>query len=388
MKRKYDTELIQEDLRKLIQQTLREALEAELEEFLGHSKYERGEKDNYRNGYIPKTVKTAAGEVEIETPRDRNGKFEPKIVKKRQKVLKDLEDKVIALYSKGMSVRDIQELLLDMYGMEISPSLISKLTERILPRIEEWQSRPLEKVYVILFVDCIFYKVREEGRVKDKAIYVIIGITREGKKEILGFWISETESSSFWFKVFNDLKSRGVRDVLIFSVDGVAGIDKAIKGVYPQAEIQRCVVHQIRNSLKYVSWKDKREVSADLRGVYGASTLEEALLRMDEFEQKWGRKYPHVVRSWRNNWDELMTYFRYPFEMRKLMYTTNIIESVNSKFRKVTDGKRVFPSDQSLLKSLYLAVVDLEKKWSRSTVRDWGIIYGQLSEIFGERLEV
>jgi len=388
MKRKYDTELIQEDLRKLIQQTLREALEAELEEFLGHSKYERGEKDNYRNGYIPKTVKTAAGEVEIETPRDRNGKFEPKIVKKRQKVLKDLEDKVIALYSKGMSVRDIQELLLDMYGMEISPSLISKLTERILPRIEEWQSRPLEKVYVILFVDCIFYKVREEGRVKDKAIYVIIGITREGKKEILGFWISETESSSFWFKVFNDLKSRGVRDVLIFSVDGVAGIDKAIKGVYPQAEIQRCVVHQIRNSLKYVSWKDKREVSADLRGVYGASTLEEALLRMDEFEQKWGRKYPHVVRSWRNNWDELMTYFRYPFEMRKLMYTTNIIESVNSKFRKVTDGKRVFPSDQSLLKSLYLAVADLEKKWSRSTVRDWGIIYGQLSEIFGERLEV
>jgi len=388
MKRKYDPKLIQEDLRKLIQQTLREALEAELEEFLGHSKYERGEKDNYRNGYISKTVKTAVGEVEIETPRDRNGKFEPKIVKKRQKVLKDLEDKVIALYSKGMSVRDIQELLLDMYGMEISPSLISKLTERILPRIEEWQSRPLEKVYVILFVDCIFYKVREEGRVKDKAIYVIIGITREGKKEILGFWISETESSSFWFKVFNDLKSRGVRDVLIFSVDGVAGIEKAIKGVYPQAEIQRCVVHQIRNSLKYVSWKDKREVSGDLRGVYGASTLEEALLRMDEFEQKWGRKYPHVVRSWRSNWDELMTYFKYPFEMRKLMYTTNIIESVNSKFRKVTDGKRVFPSDQSLLKSLYLAVMDLEKKWSRSAVRDWGIIYGQLSEIFGERLEV
>ena len=387
MKKKYDPELIKEDLKKLIQQTLREALEAELEEFLGYSKYERGEKDNYRNGYISKTVKTAVGEVEIETPRDRNGEFEPKIIKKRQKVLKDLENKVIALYSKGMSVRDIQELLSDMYGMEISPSLISKLTERILPRVEEWQSRPLESVYVILFVDCIFYKVREDGKVVDKAIYVIIGINREGKKEVLGFWISETESSSFWFKVFNDLKSRGVKDVLIFSVDGVAGISKAIKGVYPQAEIQRCIVHQIRNSLRYVSWKDKREVSSDLKSVYGASTLEEAQLRMDEFEQKWGKKYPHIVRSWRNNWDELMAYFKYPFEMRKLMYTTNIIESVNSKFRKVTDGRRVFPNDQSLLKSLYLAVLELEKKWSRSSVRDWGIIYGQLSEIFGERLE-
>ena len=387
MKKKYDPELIKEDLKKLIQQTLREALEAELEEFLGYSKYERGEKDNYRNGYISKTVKTAVGEVEIETPRDRNGEFEPKIIKKRQKVLKDLENKVIALYSKGMSVRDIQELLSDMYGMEISPSLISKLTERILPRVEEWQSRPLESVYVILFVDCIFYKVREDGKVVDKAIYVIIGINREGKKEVLGFWISETESSSFWFKVFNDLKSRRVRDVLIFSVDGVAGISKAIKGVYPQAEIQRCIVHQIRNSLRYVSWKDKREVSSDLKSIYGASTLEEAQLRMDEFEQKWGKKYPHIVRSWRNNWDELMAYFKYPYEMRRLMYTTNIIESVNSKFRKVTDGRRVFPNDQSLLKSLYLAVLELEKKWSRSSVRDWGIIYGQLSEIFGERLE-
>jgi transposase-like protein len=387
MKKKYDPELIKEDLKKLIQQTLREALESELEEFLGYSKYERGEKDNYRNGYISKTVKTAVGEVEIETPRDRNGEFEPKIIKKRQKVLKDLENKVIALYSKGMSVRDIQELLSDMYGMEISPSLISKLTERILPRVEEWQSRPLESVYVILFVDCIFYKVREDGKVVDKAIYVIIGINREGKKEVLGFWISETESSSFWFKVFNDLKSRGVKDVLIFSVDGVAGISKAIKGVYPQAEIQRCIVHQIRNSLRYVSWKDKREVSSDLKSVYGASTLEEAQLRMDEFEQKWGKKYPHIVRSWRNNWDELMAYFKYPYEMRRLMYTTNIIESVNSKFRKVTDGRRVFPNDQSLLKSLYLAVLELEKKWSRSSVRDWGIIYGQLSEILGERLE-
>ena len=388
MKKKYDPQLIQEDLRKLIQQTLREALQAELEEFLGHSKYERGEKDNYRNGYTSKTLKTAVGEVEIETPRDRKGEFEPKIVKKRQTVLKDFEDKVIALYSKGMSVRDIQELLSDMYGMEVSSSLISKLTERITPKIEEWQSRPLESIYVILFIDCIFYKVREDGRVKDKAVYVIVGVNREGKKELLGFWISETESASFWFKVLNDLKSRGVKDVLIFSVDGLSGISKAIKGAYPQAEVQKCIVHQIRNSLRYVSWKDKREVASDLREIYGAPTLEKAEFKMEEFEKKWGSRYPHIVRSWRNNWEELMTYFKYPFEMRKLMYTTNIIESVNSRFRKATDGKRVFPNDQSVLKSLYLAAQELEKKWNKSAIRDWGIIYGQLSVIFGERLGV
>ncbi|GAB6075357.1 IS256 family transposase [Desulfurobacterium crinifex] len=387
MKQKYDPELIKDDLRKLIQQTLKEALEAELEEFLGYSKYERTNSNNSRNGYISKTVKTAAGEVEIETPRDRKGDFEPKIVKKRQTVLEDLENKIIALYSKGMTVRDIQELLSDMYGMDISPSLISKITDRLTPRIEEWQSRPLERIYVVLYIDCIFYKVRQDGKVIDKAVYVVIGVNKEGRKELLGFWINESESASFWFKVLNDLKSRGVKDVLIFSVDNLSGIGKAIKGVYPQAEIQKCVVHQIRNSLRYVSWKDKKELSSDLKKVYGAATLEEAELRMDEFEEKWGNKYPHVIKSWRTNWEELMAYFKYPLELRKLMYTTNIIESVNSKFRKVTDGKRVFPSDMSVLKSLYLAALELEKKWNRSVIKDWGIIYGQLSIIFEERLE-
>ena len=387
MKKRYDPELIKDDLRKLIQQTLKEALEAELEDFLGYSKYQRTDSDNSRNGYISKTVKTAAGEVEIETPRDRKGDFEPKIVKKRQTVLEDLENKIIALYSKGMTVRDIQELLSDMYGMDISPSLISKITDRLTPRIEEWQSRPLERIYVVLYIDCIFYKVRQDGKVIDKAVYVVIGVNKEGRKELLGFWINESESASFWFKVLNDLKSRGVKDVLIFSVDNLSGIGKAIKGVYPQAEIQKCVVHQIRNSLRYVSWKDKKELSSDLKKVYGAATLEEAELRMDEFEEKWGNKYPHVIKSWRTNWEELMAYFKYPLELRKLMYTTNIIESVNSKFRKVTDGKRVFPSDMSVLKSLYLATLELEKKWNRSVIKDWGIIYGQLSIIFEERLE-
>ena len=387
MKKKYDPELIKDDLKKLIQQTLKEALEAELEEFLGYSKYERTDSNNSRNGYISKTVKTAAGEIEIETPRDRKGDFEPKIVKKRQTVLEDLENKIIALYSKGMTVRDIQELLSDMYGMDISPSLISKITDRLTPKIEEWQSRPLERIYVILYIDCIFYKVRQDGKVVDKAVYVVIGVNKEGRKELLGFWINETESASFWFKVLNDLKSRGVKDVLIFSVDNLSGIGKAIKGVYPQAEIQKCVVHQIRNSLRYVSWKDKKELSSDLKKVYGAATLEEAELRMDEFEEKWGNKYPHVIKSWRTNWEELMAYFKYPLELRRLMYTTNIIESVNSKFRKVTDGKRVFPSDMSVLKNLYLAALELAKKWNRSIIKDWGIIYGQLSVIFEERLE-
>jgi len=387
MKKKYDPELIKDDLKKLIQQTLKEALEAELEEFLGYSKYERTDSNNSRNGYISKTVKTAAGEIEIETPRDRKGDFEPKIVKKRQTVLEDLENKIIALYSKGMTVRDIQELLSDMYGMDISPSLISKITDRLTPKIEEWQSRPLERIYVILYIDCIFYKVRQDGKVVDKAVYVVIGVNKEGRKELLGFWINETESASFWFKVLNDLKSRGVKDVLIFSVDNLSGIGKAIKGVYPQAEIQKCVVHQIRNSLRYVSWKDKKELSSDLKKVYGAATLEEAELRMDEFEEKWGNKYPHVIKSWRTNWEELMAYFKYPLELRKLMYTTNIIESVNSRFRKVTDGKRVFPSDMSVLKNLYLAALELAKKWNRSIIKDWGIIYGQLSVIFEERLE-
>ncbi|GAB6076016.1 IS256 family transposase [Desulfurobacterium crinifex] len=387
MKRKYDPELIKDDLKKLIQQTLKEALEAELEEFLGYSKYERTNSNNSRNGYISKTVKTAAGEVEIETPRDRKGDFEPKIVKKRQTVLEDLENKIIALYSKGMTVRDVQELLSDMYGMDISPSLISKITDRLTPRIEEWQSRPLERIYVILYIDCIFCKVRQDGKVVDKAVYVVIGVNKEGRKELLGFWINESESASFWFKVLNDLKSRGVKDVLIFSVDNLSGIEKAIKGVYPQAEIQKCVVHQIRNSLRYVSWKDKKGLSSDLKKVYGAATLEEAELRMDEFEEKWGNKYPHVIKSWRTNWEELMAYFKYPLELRKLMYTTNIIESINSKFRKVTDGKRVFPSDMSVLKNLYLAALELAKKWNRSVIKDWGIIYGQLSIIFEERLE-
>jgi len=379
---------VQETIKKLMAEALQEVLEAEMEEFLGYAKYERGEKNNYRNGYSSKTLKTSLGEIEIKTPRDRNSDFEPQIVKKRQMVLGELEDKIISLYAKGMSTRDIQELFEEIYGKGVSSSLISRITERLEPRIKEWQNRPLEKVYVILFIDCIFYKVRDNGKVKDKAIYVVAGINREGKKEVLGFWISETESSSFWINVLNDLKARRVEDVLIFCVDNLSGISKAIKAVYPKAEIQKCVVHQIRNSLKYVSWKDRKEIANDLKKIYQAATLDEAEYQLEEFEKKWVSKYPHVVKNWRTNWEELTTYFRYPYEMRKIMYTTNIIESINSAFRRVTDKKRVFPSDEALLKNLYLAIERLEKKWERSKVKNWSIIYGQLSEIFKERLEV
>ena len=361
---------VQETIKKLMAEALQEVLEAEMEEFLGYAKYEREEKNNYRNGYSSKTLKTSLGEIEIKTPRDRNSDFEPQIVKKRQTVLGELEDKIISLYAKGMSTRDIQELFEEIYGKEVSSSLISRITERLEPRIKEWQNRPLEKVYVILFIDCIFYKVRDNGKVKDKAIYVVAGINREGKKEVLGFWISETESASFWINVLNDLKARGVEDVLIFSVDNLSGISKAIKAVYPKAEIQKCVVHQIRNSLKYVSWKDRKEVANDLKKIYQAATLDEAEYQLEEFEKKWVSKYPHVVKSWRTNWEELTTYFRYPYEIRKIMYTTNIIESINSAFRRVTDKKRVFPSDEALIKNLYLVIERLEKKWERSKIKN------------------
>ena len=384
------TEEIKTQLRELVIQTLQEAYEAEIEEFVGYPKRKPpkgkdSKSSNTRNGYGKKRVKSDSGEVELEVPRDRNSEFEPQIVKKRQSVLDDLEDKIVALYSKGMTTRDIQEIMEDMYGVELSPSLISRLTDRMLPRLEEWQSRPLKEVYAVLWLDCIFYKVREEGKVINKAIYVVIGLGIDGRKEILGFWISAKESSGYWLGVLNDLKSRGVRDVFIFSVDGLRGLEEAIRASYPDSDIQRCVIHQIRNSLRYVSWKEKRELSKDLKEVYRASTIEEASGAMEGFEEKWGNKYPHIIKSWRENWESLMTYFRYPVEIRKLVYTTNLIESVNSKFRKVTDAKRVFPSDNSVLKALFMAARDLERKWTRPIV-NWSVIYAQLCILFEDRM--
>jgi len=385
VKKAPEPEEVKARIKQLIQQTLQEALEGELEDFLGYPKNERAKSGNSRNGYTEKTVRGDGGELEIRVPRDRKSEFEPKLIRKRQTVLDDLEDKIVALYAKGMTTRDIQDILGDMYGMEISPTLISRLTDRVLPRLEEWQARPLPEVFAAVWFDCIFYAVRDEGKVVNKAIYVVIGLRMDGRKELLGFWIDKTESKGFWLSVLNDLKSRGVRDMLIVSVDGVAGMEDAVNAVYPKARVQRCVVHQIRNSLKYVSWKERKEVAKDLKSVYGAKTLVLARSNMDAFEGKWISRYPHVVKQWRTNWDSLTTYFDYPEEIRRVIYTTNIVESVNSKFRKVTDARRAFPSDEAVLKCLYMAALELEKKWTMS-IRDWPVIYAQLSIMFEDRL--
>lgn len=384
--RKAKTEEVRSRLKSLVQQTLQEALEAELEEHLGYPKHNRSITDNTRNGHSSKTVRTDSGQMDIKIPRDRKSSFEPQLIRKRQTVLDDLEDKIVAMYAKGMTTRDIQEILGDMYGVEISPSLISRLTDRVLPRLEEWQSRPLQDRYVIIWFDCIFYKIRQDNKVQDKAIHVLIGLGLDGRKELLGFWINKTESSSYWLGVLNDLKSRGIQDVFIFSVDGLSGIEGAIKASFPYADIQRCIVHQIRNSLRYVSWKDRKGLVKDLKAVYGASTEDEANEQMDRFEELWLKKYPHVIKSWRTNWDSLTAFFRYPVEIRKVMYTTNIIESVNSKFRKATDSRRVFPTDDAVLKSLYMAALELEKKWKKP-LRDWHRIYPQIVILFEERLQ-
>ena len=372
-------------IKQLVQQTLQEALEAELEDFLGYPKHGKAPADNARNGYSEKAVSTDSGEIDLKVPRDRKSDFAPQLIRKRQTVLDDLEDKIVAMYAKGMTTRDIQDILGDMYGATLSPSLISRLTDRVLPRLEEWLSRPLKSVYALLWFDCIFYAVRDEGKVQQKAIYVVIGLGLDGRKELLGFWIERTESKGFWLGVLNDLKARGVRDALIFSVDGLAGIEEAIRAAYPKADVQRCVVHQIRNSLRYVSWKDRKELAGDLKAVYGAPTLPEAEAQMQRFEERWLRQYPHVVKSWRTNWDTLTTFFRYPVEIRRVMYTTNIIESVNSKFRKVTAARRLFPTDEALLKSLYMAALELERKWSKP-IKNWAIIYAQLVLLFEDRL--
>lgn len=376
---------VQARLKVLMQKTLQEALHGELDEFLLHDRNERSPNGNTRNGYSSKTVSTSSGDVELDVPRDRKSEFEPKVVKKRQTMLDDLESKIIALYSKGMTTRDIQDILQDIYGVEISPSLISRLTDRIFPRLEEWQARPLQSHYVIVWLDCIFYKVREENKFLSKAIYVVVGLNLTGHKEILGFWSSQKENSAFWLGVLNDLKNRGVKDVFIFSVDGLTGLEDEIHAVFPASDVQRCVVHQIRNSLKYVSWKEKKVFALDLKKVYGSATIEEAAANMDAFEEKWGGKHAHAIKSWRTNWNALTSFFRYPVEIRKIMYTTNLNENVNSMFRKVTDVRKVFPSDEAVFKSLYMAVLDIEKKWTMP-IRYWGVIYNQLTMLFEERL--
>lgn len=381
------TKDVQEMLKDLFAGTIQEMLEAELEDHLGYERYDNKNKgtSNSRNGYRSKKVKSDFGEVTLSIPRDRTGDFEPKVIKNYDNDISGIEDQVIGMYSKGMSTRDISSHLKSIYGIDVSHTLVSKITDRVLPLATEWQNRALDSIYPIVFMDAIHYKVRSEGRIINKAAYIAIGINLEGIKEVLGIWIGENESSKYWLKVLTDIKNRGVKDILIASVDGLIGFSDAIKAMFPNTEIQRCVVHQIRNTLNYVSYKHRKEFARDLKLVYAATTEEVALNELTLVEENWDQHYAIALKSWRNNWNELATYFKYPQEIRTLIYTTNSMESYNRLLRKVTKSKAVFPSDDSLHKSLYLATMDISEKWTQK-IRSWNQILAHLSIYFEERI--
>ena len=375
---------IQEALKDLLGDTMEELLKAELDE---HLDYEYGEKPlslNTRNGTSKKTVRSSYGNIDLNIPRDREGTFEPQSLKKYEKDISNIENQIISMYGKGMTTRDISSHIKDIYGFGISETMVSKITNKILPTIEEWQNRPLEKIYPMVFLDAIHYHVRENNIVVKKAVYIALGYNLEGFKEILGMWVGENESSKYWLLVLNQLKERGLEDILIVSTDNLPGFTQAIEAVYPKAEIQKCIIHQIRNSTKYVSYKDIKELMKDLKAVYKAPTEDLALTNLGVFEEKWDKKYPMCVSSWKNNWAELSTYFKYPDGIRKLIYTTNAMENFNRQLRKVTKNKTIFPNDYALQKSLYLAMVDASSKWI-SRIRGWDQILSQLSIFFEGR---
>ena len=367
---------------------LENGLEGELDDELGYTKYDYRNKssENSRNGYSKKTLKTSFGETEIKVPRDRDGEFEPQLVKKNQTTLTgDIEEKILSMYAKGMTTSDIETHIQDIYGLECSDSTISRITDKILPVVREWQSRPLEEVYAVVFMDAIHFHVRSEGQIVKKAVYIAIGINMDGLKEVLGMWVGENESAKFWLSVMNGLRNRGLQDILIACVDGLTGFPAAIEAVYPKTEIQQCIIHQIRNTTKFVSYKDIKALMADLKKVYAAIDEQTALSELENFDEKWGNKYPKIAISWREKWANLSTYFKYPQEVRTLIYTTNAIEGFNRQLRKVTKNKGVFPTDDSLLKMLYLAMMDITKKWTGKR-REWGQIHSQLEIFFADRL--
>jgi len=383
-----DMEDINALFKEMVGSVLEKGLEGELDEELGYSKYDHKNRDgdNYRNGHSKKTMRSSYGEVEIAVPRDRNGEFEPVIVKKQQTTLSgDIEEKIISMYAKGMTQSDIEAHIQEIYGLEISESTVSRITDKILRIAKEWQRRPLESIYAVVFMDAIHYHVRKEGSIVKKAVYIAIGVDLNGSKDVLGMWVGENESAKFWLSVMNEMKNRGVDDILIACVDGLTGFTEAIEAVYPKTEIQKCIIHQIRNSTKFVSHKDIKALMADLKAVYGAPDEQSALFALDTFEQKWSKKYPKIAVSWRTNWANLATYFKYPKEVRTLIYTTNSIEGFNRQLRKVTKNKGVFPTDDSLFKMLYLAMIDITKKWTGRR-KDWGQIHSQLEIFFDGRL--
>ena len=382
-----DAQDVQNMLKDLLGETLQDMLESEMDEHLGYSKYDyrNKETEDSRNGYSAKTVTSSMGPIELDIPRDRNGEFEPQIVKKHQTDISTIEDQVLSMYAKGMTTRDISKHLQDVYGVDASAEMISHMTDRILPIAREWQNRPLERKYAIVYMDAVHFNVREDNRTVKKAVYVAIGIRVTGQKEVLGMWIGGNESAKYWLGVLNEIKNRGTEDIMIVSVDGLTGFVDAIQAVFPKAEVQRCIVHQIRYSTKFISYKDRKEFVKDLKLVYKADTEEMAVVALDALEDKWGAKYPASVTSWRNNWPQLSVYFKYPPEIRRLIYTTNAIENFNRQLRKVTKAKSVFPTDDALFKILYLAMSEATEKWT-GKAWDWGQTPDQLYIYFEGRI--
>lgn len=374
-------------IKKLIKSSLENLLETELTEHLGYDKNspEGNNSGNNRNGKTYKTIKTDEGQIELTIPRDRNASFDPIIVKKYEKTLGPIEDKIISMYSKGMTTRDIQSHVEELYGLEVSPTTISNITDSIVVHAKEWQNRPLSEIYPIVFFDAIHYKVREDGKVLSKAAYTCLSLDLEGKKDMLGIWVGEAEGANYWLGIMTELRNRGVQDILIAAVDGLKGFPEAIESVFPGCEVQQCVIHQIRNTIKYVGSKNQKEFMKDLKLVYQAPTEEAGILELDKLDQKWGEKYPYPIKSWRNNWNNLAVFFKYPAEIRKMIYTTNAVENLHRQFRKVTKNRALFPNDDALVKMLYLAYRDIAKKWTMP-VNNWAFIFSQLSIRFEERL--
>jgi len=372
--------------RMLTKVTVEAALNAELDDHLGYSKHGESECDNARNGYDAKTILTDNGEVKIATPRDRDASFSPKMVKKRQRRFTSMDDKILSLYAKGMTTREIVETFQEMYGAEVSPTLVSRVTDAVIEQVIEWQARPLDEVYAIVYLDCLVVKIRQDKRVINKAIYLALGVNMEGHKELLGLWVSENEGAKFWLNVLTELQNRGVQDILIACVDGLKGFPDAINTVYPQAQIQLCIVHMVRNSLKYVVWKDYKAITADLKSIYQSATEEEALLALDQFAERWDDKYPKISASWRSHWDNLNTLFKYPQDIRKAIYTTNAIESLNSVIRKAIKKRQLFPSDEAATKVVYLAITAASKKWTMP-IRNWKAALNRFIIEFEDRLE-
>ena len=383
----YDIETaddIQEALKDLLGGTIKSMLESEMDEHLGYKNYERNENNNYRNGTKKKTLRSNYGEFEIDVPQDRQSSFEPEVVKKRQKDISNIDQKIISLYAKGMTTRQIAEQMEEIYGFECSESFISNVTDKIIAEIEDWQKRPLDEVYPIVFIDAVHFSVREDNRIKKLAAYVILGYSKDGMKEILSLEIGENESSRYWLGVLNNLKNRGIKDIMVLCADGLSGIKEAINTAFPETEYQRCIVHQVRNTLKYVAYKDMKIFANDLKGIYLAPDEKTGYEELEKVKSKWEQIYPNVMKSWEVNWDVLSPIFKFSKDVRKVIYTTNAIESLNSTYKKLNSQRRVFPSDKALLKSLYLASSEATKKWTQP-LRNWGKVYGEFSIMYEGR---